>query len=264
MNKSGRHYPIRIYGFVFGVLMLYTVIDAYALDTSRTPIQKTPRTNSVVTKTTFDRSQWGLNNKEWSRYQTLLKGIRGSLSPTTLSPLEVLGVHARNDKERMKYARKWATMMRDDVAKTLAFQRAYDTAWQELNPSGQIVDLADRQKRSEDRIRTGDRLLLFLRLNNCVACPALLSRIQRVAEKYAVQLDLYFVDTQPKKHNVAIKRWAARQSFNPNRVKQGLTTFNHNQGTLARMSGGLGARIPSLYRIRDDRISRVEGQLTGL
>jgi hypothetical protein len=40
------------------------------------------------------------------------KILRGSISPSSLSPIEVLGIHARNGEERRRYADQWAMMMR--------------------------------------------------------------------------------------------------------------------------------------------------------
>ena len=40
--------------------------------------------------------QWGLSHEDWQRYRSLMQGVRGSISPSTLSPIEVLGIHARN------------------------------------------------------------------------------------------------------------------------------------------------------------------------
>ena len=77
---------------------------------------------------TFRAEQWGLDLTEWQRYKFLMQGIRGSVSPATLSPIEVLGIHARNSDERRRYAEQWAVMMRDDAERILAFQRAYDDA----------------------------------------------------------------------------------------------------------------------------------------
>ena len=69
-----------------------------------------------------------------------MAGIRGSLSQPAISPLEVLGIHARDEAERKKYARQFAEAMRQDTERVLAFQREYQQAWAELNPSGLMVD----------------------------------------------------------------------------------------------------------------------------
>ena len=64
--------------------------------------------DEVATPGQFSRGQWNLNETEWTRYQTLMRGVRGSVSPATLSPIEVLGIHAQTEAERKDYARRWA------------------------------------------------------------------------------------------------------------------------------------------------------------
>ena len=86
-------------------------------------------------------SAWHLNEEEWRRYDTLLKGIRGSVSPATLSPIEVLGIHARDNAERRRYAERWARAMRDDAERILAFQRAYDSAARRLFGDQDLIDI---------------------------------------------------------------------------------------------------------------------------
>jgi len=56
-------------------------------------------------RTDIARAQaWGISETEWRRYASLMQGIRGSLSPEIISPLEVLGIHARDEAERRRYA----------------------------------------------------------------------------------------------------------------------------------------------------------------
>ncbi len=66
---------------------------------------------------------WGLSETEWRRYRSLTESIRDSISPPTISPIEVLGIHARDGLERRRYAEAWARTMREDVDRILAFQR---------------------------------------------------------------------------------------------------------------------------------------------
>ena len=87
------------------------------------------------------RKLWALSKQDWSRYKTLIQGIRGSISPKTISPIEVLGTHARNEAERKKYAEIWATMRHDDIVRILAFQKAYDEAFNRLYPDEQMIDM---------------------------------------------------------------------------------------------------------------------------
>jgi integrating conjugative element protein (TIGR03759 family) len=70
-----------------------------------------------------------------------MEGIRGSVSAAIISPIEVLGIHARDDAERRDYAERWAVLMREDVDRILAFQRAYDEAGRFLFPGERLIDL---------------------------------------------------------------------------------------------------------------------------
>ncbi|UTU48593.1 TIGR03759 family integrating conjugative element protein [Mergibacter septicus] len=75
--------------------------------------------------------EWGLSKEEWQRYEKLRNGERKFWSPN-LDPLTILGIEAKNDIERKKYAQLLAKKEFERVEKELAFQRAYDEAFKEL------------------------------------------------------------------------------------------------------------------------------------
>ena len=67
-----------------------------ALESQSSRLQSSERTGTEVLEHELSRAaQWGLEDAEWQRYRTLMQGIRASVSPATLSPIEVLGIHAR-------------------------------------------------------------------------------------------------------------------------------------------------------------------------
>lgn len=72
--------------------------------------------------------EWGLTNKEYERYQNLMQEPRGIWSPG-LDPLTALGVEARSDEERRRFAELQVKAERQRVEKELAYQRAYDEAY---------------------------------------------------------------------------------------------------------------------------------------
>lgn len=195
----------------------------------------------------FNRDQWELSETEWSRYESLMRGMRGSVSPATLSPIEVLGIHAQSAAERRDYAKRWAKMMRADAERILAFQAAYDEAWKELNPGGQIIDKAAlyKAKAKEQWLRDGDRLLLFMRLADCPRCSAYVDLARQGLSKGA-QTDIYFIGASED----SIKQWIPRQSFDEAKIKSKRLTFNLERGELATVAGPLAA-APKLIRIRD-------------
>src|SRR3546814_4495355 len=95
----------------------------------------------LVARVLDDRvaSDWGLQPQEWARYRELMDGPLGIYSPN-LDPLSALGIEARTDEERRRYAELQVQVEARRVEKLLAYQRAYDEAWQRLNPGMQRVD----------------------------------------------------------------------------------------------------------------------------
>lgn len=229
-------------------------LDSQAADVTHSRPVKTPRLDSERDAIPFDRAQWGLSEQEWTRYQTLMRGIRGAVSPRTISPLEVLGIHARSEQERAKYARLWVETMQADTERILAFQRAAWRAWTEKNPDRKIID-ASRLDRSQPApaLQKGDRLLVFLRLKDCPTCRILLPRIRQAARETDAQLDIYFTDTRPTEDDAAVLAWARDQRFDPDRLKNRRVTFNHDNGALTRV-GGPAATAPAAFRLRGGTI----------
>lgn len=121
---------------------------------------------------------WQISESEWRRYQSLMEGIRGSISPANLLPIEVLGIHARDEPERRRYAERWAQIMRDDAERILAFQHAYDAAWKRLFPAESLIDRAQLPAASttDVELQSDDRVLFFTR-PDCAVCDALLRRL---------------------------------------------------------------------------------------
>lgn len=208
----------------------------------------------------FAREQWNLSEAEWARYQTLMRGVRGSVSPATLSPIEVLGIHAQNEAERKDYARRWAKLMHEDAARILAFQAAYSEASRELNPGGQIIDtsaLGGSAPKSSptEWAQPGDRVLLFLPLD-CLTCGDFL-RAARAASAKGAQVDFYVTGQAA---DAAILQWAAAQGFDPKAIQAKKITFNRENGELSTVAG-LGASAPKMIRLRNRLATPIEPSL---
>ncbi|WP_022949767.1 TIGR03759 family integrating conjugative element protein [Methylohalobius crimeensis] len=236
-----------------------TVSADESADTRFTDIRQAPLHQSRVrtaktaqAPTRFSREMWNLSEKEWARYEHLMRGIRSAVSPANLSPVEVLGIHAESEAERRKYARMWARMMREDTRRILAFQRAYDEAWREMNPSGEIVDV-DRLPGREQALKRGDRLLFFTRLE-CPDCDADLRSLELLAQGMDLQLDVYFVD---RPDAARIGTWAKHAGLDRDRLERGKTTLNRDRKLLVRLLGP-AATVPRALRIREGRIDQLE------
>ena len=91
------------------------------------------------------RQVWGLTADELERAKLLLKGPRASFSVPNLSPVEALGIHARSDAERRKYAEMFAKAMHEDTERVLAWAMAYQIAIQRLYPNEKVIDFSGLQ-----------------------------------------------------------------------------------------------------------------------
>jgi len=198
---------------------------------------------------------WSLSESEWRRYQGLLLGIRGSVSPAHLSPIEVLGIHARDSAERRRYAERWARAMRDDAERILAFQHAYDAAAERLFSGQTLIDVGKLrtlpQKTSE--LQSDDRILFFTGVM-CPACDAvlvkLISRLDTVAG-----IDIYIIDVLRNDDDV-IRGWAKEHGIERHWVGTRRVTLNHNAGALEKMSDG-PVETPALFVRRHGQLAKL-------
>ena len=231
------------------MLLLVPVASARAetaqTTTQETQFQETPLAVSERARAGF----WGLTETEWQRYRSLLQGIRGSVSPATLSPLEVLGIHARDDTERTRYAEQWAIAMRDDAERILAFQHAYDEANRRLFPDTPLIDpvqLPARASTGRD-LQGTDRVLVFVR-PACPACETLLTRVLAARDKVA-GIDIFVADIA-RGDEGAVRAWANAQHIKPAWVRNRQVTVNFAVG-----SNRPAADIPYLMRRRGDALT---------
>lgn len=88
---------------------------------------------------------WNLSDEEMRRAKVLLEGPRKSFSVTNLSPVEALGIHARTDAERRKYAEMFARAFHQDVERSLAWNAAFTEAMARLYPGEPVIDHAGSQ-----------------------------------------------------------------------------------------------------------------------
>lgn len=234
--------------------MFVVAVPASAVEVAGTRVEQTgasvaETSGNKLTPSERVRSQaWDLSETEWLRYKQLMQGIRGSISPPSISPIEVLGIHARNDEERRRYAELWARAMREDVDRILAFQRAYDEAGKRLYPNEQLIDIgrlagpADKQA----ALQSGDHVLFFTK-PDCPSCDMVWRKLVEHLDKVAV-VDIYVVGVKPG-DDAAIRAWAAGHGIDPAWVRNHHVTLNHEEGVLQRLTQGKG-EVPSLLRRR--------------
>lgn len=218
-----------------------------------------PHPETTVTATALSATErrqaqyWQLSEAEWQRYQTLMAGIRGSLSVATISPVEVLGLHARDDAERRRYAERWALLMHEDAERVLAFQRAYSEAFQRLYPAEPLIDLGNLPGAAPAiRFQRGDRLLFFAR-TDCGRCTVLLPQLLHTLQAHpGVGLDIYLLDAAAGEDD-KVRAWARAQAIPAALVRTRAITLNHDNGILTQLVDN--ATVPTLVHRRADRFT---------
>ncbi|AOY62961.1 TIGR03759 family integrating conjugative element protein [Xanthomonas campestris] len=229
-----KHYPVLILSLL-AVLHLPASAQQPATAQSRNmPNQDRPLAGRILD----DRvaRDWGLQPQEWARYRELMEGPLGIYSPN-LDPLSALGIEARTDEERRRYAELQVQVEARRVEKLLVYQRAYDEAWQRLNPGMQRVNLPDDKPGAA--VRSSGRMAVFIK-DGCAACGQLVQRLQTSGTEF----DLYMVGS--RQEDARIRDWAKRAQIDPARVRSGSITLNHDGGRW--LSLGLTGDLPAAVR----------------
>ena len=135
--------PMKPSILLFAVLVASSQWPAWAQPATTSARNAQSQERPLAARVLDDRvaTEWGLQPQEWARYRELMDGPLGIYSPN-LDPLSALGIEARTDEERRRYAELQVQEARR-VEKLLAYQRAYDEAWQRLNPGMQRVNPPD-------------------------------------------------------------------------------------------------------------------------
>ena len=250
MNRAGKLLIICI--------ALIAMTPALATESATTQVETTGQEHSSTETTTLSAAErarshlWNLSESEWNRYQTLMQGFRGSISPPTISPIEVLGIHARDEAERQRYAETWARAMHEDAERILAFQRAYDMAAKRLYSNEPLIDISRLPEKTEDitPFQSSDRLLFFTR-PECPACDVLMNQLLKNIDAVS-GIDIYLMDVTSG-DDAAVRAWASTHQIEPDWVRSRRITLNHDGGALDKLTHGQG-EVPTVFRRRGDDV----------
>ncbi|MDC9612929.1 TIGR03759 family integrating conjugative element protein [Xenorhabdus khoisanae] len=203
--------------------------EVLSISTEVGSVQKDILHQSQVQKSA---KEWGLGTDEYTRYQELMKGPRGIQSPG-LDPITTLGIEAKNDAERRRYAEQWVKTEFARTEKELVFQREVAAAWKRLYLEILPVNLGNAAGIVHD---TQGRLALFVRIDDCVQCDARLTAI--LTENRSV--DIYVVDSNGDDNR--IREWAKDKKISIERVRTKQVTLNHDEGRWIKY-GGIGMPV---------------------
>ena len=244
--------------FVVAYLALLSInVHAQSVtSTEKTETEKMNTSSVSLSTTDFVEAQlWGLTPQEWERYNVLMRGIRGRLSTESISPIEVLGIHADSDAERDRYAGMWAQLMLEDAERVLRFQRAYDDAISQLTKGQSVIDpilLQNLNRNSDLKLNADDRILFFASLD-CPVCWVLYRRVSKL-QSQVKGIDIYFVDVDASNRR-EMGNWAKRAKISPASVRSGDVSLNLDNGTLNELAPHIQS-VPYLMLVRNGKVQK--------
>jgi integrating conjugative element protein (TIGR03759 family) len=240
----------RLVGAAAVVLILSSASFAQHLkpaDTKATPTQV--RQSQEVQSDIQSAKDWGVTAEEWTRYRRLMQSPL-SLQAPNIDPLTALGIEARSDAERRRYAELQVQYEFRRAEKLFAYQRAYDAAWKRLYPTVNPVRTRaaiSAATHKQPWLLTQPRLALFTE-ENCPHCDAQVRELQRFGKSF----DLYLVGSG--KDDARLRRWAAQAGVDPAQVRSRVITLNHDEGRWRRV--GDNGKLPALMREVNGRWQR--------
>ena len=248
------------------LVLLLTSSTVFAGSTATSNETRSMITESTSTQIEQKHLQWGISEAEYARYEELMNGVRGSISPGSISPLEVLGIHAQNEAERKKYARLWADIMEQDTERVLAFQRAYDEAWKEKGDKP-LIDIEQIRSQlpsaptvSPQQVTstTAKRTLIATKLNDCAACDKKIQQLlTMMLVDQSLHLDVYFSDSSDKENSV-IRQWAMENRIDAELLRNRRITLNHGQALMKQYQLDEG-QLPATFKVDNTGgVKRVE------
>jgi len=189
---------------------------------------------------------WGLKPEEWARYRQLMQGPLGVYSPN-LDPLTALGIEARSSEEQRRYAELQVQAETKRVEKLLAYQRAYDAAWQQLYPNQPRLSLPSASSTAAF-FTSSPRLAVFVN-DHCAACDRTVQRLQAAGTAF----DIYMIDSG--NDDARLRAWAQRIGLDPAKVRARAITLNHDDGRWGSL--GVSGDVPAVVRQVNGQWQRV-------
>ncbi|HHT9843869.1 TPA: TIGR03759 family integrating conjugative element protein [Legionella pneumophila] len=157
---------------------------------------------------------WQLTEAEEKRYIQLMQSRSGVYyQGLRMSPIDILGLNARDDAEREHFAELAAKQEAQKVAQNIAWNNAFYQAYNRLFKDVPVVGDFDPSPYSPYahqpiQLKSGERLYLFVKAEDAVK-TILMQLIDSVSRTPNTQLNLLFVDMDSD----AIQLWANRQQL---------------------------------------------------
>ena len=171
---------------------------------------------------------WGLSTDEEKRYVQLMQN-RSALYYEGLrqTPIDVLGINARDEAERTHFAELSARQEAQKVAKNIAWDNAFHQAYNQLFKDVPVIGGFDPTPFAPNNykpveLKPNDTLYWFIQPELAVK-TVLLPLLEAIQSTPNTRLHLMLLDTD----DLSIQQWANLHQIPRDLVTQGLITINH-------------------------------------
>ena len=197
---------------------------------NQTTVESAQDSTIESTSTNYSAKVWNISTDDWVRYEQIMQS-RGKYLWKDLDPITILGLNARSDRERNRYAELLAKQEFNNAQKVILLDRAYNQAFLKLYGQLPVVDTSQltisRAKaslltvpRAQVKGEFGDRYIAFVN-TQCRACDELIQQALSSLQ-LGVSVDIHFKNDSRQ----AITQWAAKQRITPQSVEIGTVTLN--------------------------------------
>jgi len=204
---------------------------------------------------------WQLTSAEEKRYIQLMQSRSSTYyQGLRMTPLDILGLNARNDIERQHFAELAAKQEAQKVAQNIAWNNAFYQAYNQLFQDVPVVGDFDPSPYSPYahqpiQLKPGERLYLFIRSEDAVK-TILMQLIDAINRSTDTQLNILFLNMDAGE----IQLWANRQQLPLNLVNSrqitlhdgkqqyDALTLKNKQSPLLLLSNGRASQVVDMGR----------------
>lgn len=173
---------------------------------------------------------WNLTLEEERRYVLLMQNRSGIYyRGLRQTPLDILGINARDEAERAHFAELAAGQEAQKVAKNIAWNNAFHKTYNELFANVPVVgdfDLSPYSPYSHQpvHLNSGETLYLFIKQEDAVR-TILLTLFDAIENTPNTQLHIMLLDCD----DTAIQLWANKNQLPAHLVNNSQVTLNHGE-----------------------------------
>lgn len=153
---------------------------------------------------------WGISRTEYQQYLYEMHNTPSGKWYKQLNPAEVLMINAKNEGQRMAYAKVVAKNAHDRGNREMSAQRAYNQAWQILYPHLPRVRMPHGDVFEMPALQSGDMIVYFTKIDSSQGNSTLQTLLQIIEKQQGVKLKIY-IEGSPSTEKV--EHWANAQKL---------------------------------------------------